>query len=144
MAESKNRKNYYEAMFLISPSVATDLGGAIQHIREILGRGDVELISLRKWDERRLAYEIQKNKRGVYILAYFAADPSRLALIERACNLSEQLLRSLIIRADHLTLEEMQAADGQAELATEIELRKARMAEEREEAASPAESSSAS
>lgn len=139
MAESKNRKNYYEAMFLISPTVATDLGAAVQHIREILAKGAAELISLRKWDERRLAYEIKKNKRGVYILAYFAADPSRLAAIERACNLSEQLLRSLIIRADHLSLEEMQAADGQAELATEIELRSARMAAEHEpaEAANP-------
>ncbi len=134
MAESKNRKNYYEAMFLISPAVATDLGAAVQHIRDILAKGAAELVSLRKWDERRLAYEIKKNKRGVYILAYFAADPIHLATIERACNLSEQLLRCLIIRADHLSLEEMQAADAQAELATEIELRSTRLAAEREAA----------
>lgn len=141
MPDSKNRKNYYEAMFLISPSVATDLGGAVDHIKEILAKGEVELISLCKWDERRLAYEIKKNKRGVYLLAYFAANPANLTAIERACNLSELLLRSMVVRADHLTLEEMQAADAQTELATEIELRKSRMESEQDQ---PAESSVAS
>lgn len=140
MPASTSRKNYYEAMFLVSPSVATDLGAVVDHIKEILAKGQVELISLCKWDERRLAFEIKKNKRGVYLLAYFAADPANLSTIERACNLSEMLLRSMVIRADHLTLEEMQAADAQAELATEIELRKSRMEAESEQ---PAESSSA-
>jgi hypothetical protein len=46
-----------------------------------------------------------------------------LRAIERACNLSELLLRSLIIRADHVTQEQMEAADGTAELADEIKLK---------------------
>ena len=30
-----------------------------------------EIISFKKWDERRLAYEIKGNKRGLYFLCYF-------------------------------------------------------------------------
>ena len=111
MGQSKGRKFNYEAMFLVSPIEATDLGGVVDHLKEVMARGDVELISLKKWDERRLAFEIKKNKRCVYFLAYFGCDPVNIEVIERACNLSEKILRVLFTRADHLTLEEMKAAD---------------------------------
>ena len=137
MAKSKGRRYSYEAMFLASPGEAGDLGTLVEHIKEVLARGEAELISLKKWDERRLAYEIRGNKRGVYFLSYFNCDPVSIEVIERACNLSEKILRVLFTRADHLTLEEMQAADAQEELAAEAELRKAdaeRGAEETAEA----------
>ncbi len=120
---SKGREFNYEAMFLVSQSVATDLGGVVAHIKHILDRGHAKLIALRKWDDRRLAFEIDKQKRGIYFLAYFASDPVNLVHIERDCNLSEQIMRVLFTRADHLTIEEMQAADGQRELTTEASLR---------------------
>lgn len=137
MVKSKGRRYNYEAMFLVSPSDAADLGGVVEHIKETINRGEGELISLKKWDERRLAYEIKKNKRGVYFLAYFSCDPANIDVVERACNLSERILRVMFTRADHLTLEEMQAADAQEELAAEAQLKRAE-AQDREE---PAETS---
>ncbi|HVZ93558.1 MAG TPA: 30S ribosomal protein S6 [Phycisphaerales bacterium] len=129
MSESKGRKYNYEAMFLITQANSVDLGGVVDHIREIFRRAHAELIAMKKWDERRLAYEIDKQKRGLYILAYFSCDPVNIANMERDCNLSEKILRALILRADHLTVEEMQAAEGQRELETEAQLRKARALE---------------
>ena len=123
MAVSKGRNYNYEGMFLVSQAVGADLGGVVDHIKEILGRADASLIAMKKWDERRLAYEIQKHKRGVYILTYFSCDPVNLSGIERDCNLSEKLLRVMVTRADHLTIDQMQAADGQEEIATEMKLR---------------------
>ncbi|MCA9310488.1 MAG: 30S ribosomal protein S6 [Phycisphaerales bacterium] len=123
MPASKGRNYNYEGMFLVSQAVAADLGSVVDHIKEILSRASAELIAMKKWDDRRLAYEIQKHKRGVYILTYFSCDPVNIVGIERDCSLSETVLRAMIMRADHLTVEEMQAADGQTDLATEIKLR---------------------
>jgi small subunit ribosomal protein S6 len=117
--------NAYEGLFLFPQAQAGSLQGAVDHLKDILSRAQAEVIGLRKWDERRLAFEIKGNKRGVYFLVYFRAPGTALAGIERACNLSELLLRSMIIRADHLTQEQMEAADGSAELADEIKLRAA-------------------
>lgn len=142
MTTSKGRTHNYEAMFLLSQAVAADLGGAVEHLKSIISKAGATLIAMRKWDERRLAYEIEKQKRGTYILAYFSSDSLKIAQIERDCNLSEQILRTLILRVDHLTPEEMQAADGQRELETEAALRKARAAEPapaESEQAAPAE-----
>ena len=113
----------YEGLFLFPQTAASDLQSAVDHLKEILARAEVKIISLRKWDERRLAFEIKRNRRGLFFLVYFEAAPNALAHIERDCNLSEQVLRSMVIRAEHLTREQMEAADGQTELADEIKLR---------------------
>jgi len=118
----------YEGMFLISQAVAADLSGAVEHITDILAKVGAELISMRKWDERRLAYEIDKNKRGVFILVYFSAPGDSITQLERECNLSERILRLMTIRADHLSMDEMKAADARDELATEAKLRAERAA----------------
>ncbi|MHC4107280.1 MAG: 30S ribosomal protein S6 [Planctomycetota bacterium] len=127
----------YEGLFLFPHTATADLHDAVEHLKDIVTRVDAKIISLRKWDERRLAYEIKGNKRGLYFLMYFRARADQMTTIERACNLSEQVLRSLIVRADHLTPEQIEAADGQAELSDEINLRAA----EAEAATKPAEPS---
>ncbi len=129
MSDSKGRSYDYEAMFLVSQSDAANLGSVVDHINEVLAKGSAELIAMRKWDERRLAFEINKQKRGTYLLAYFSADPANIMTIERASNLSETILRFMLLRADHLTREEMAASDAREELKTEIELRKAKAEE---------------
>jgi small subunit ribosomal protein S6 len=115
-------------MFLFPQAQATDLQAAVDHLKDILAKAGAELISLRKWDERRLSYEIKGNKRGVYFLAYFRIKRSGVAAVERGCNLSEMLLRAMFLRAEHVSPEQMEAADGQAELADEIRLRSTRAA----------------
>jgi len=114
----------YEGMFLFPQSVTADIEAASAHVRESITRHGGEIVSLVKWDERRLAYDIQGNKRGVYFLAYFTAPTSAIASIERDCNLSERMLRALLIRADHLSMEQMQDAEGQARLIMEAKLRR--------------------
>ncbi|RLS63544.1 MAG: 30S ribosomal protein S6 [Planctomycetota bacterium] len=122
MAET--RINAYEGMFLFPQTVSADLQSAADHVLETLSKGGAEVISLCKWDERRLAYDIKGNKRGVYFLTYFKCDAQKLTLIERDCRLSEKLLRSMITRADHVSAEQMLAMEGRQQLADETALRK--------------------
>ncbi|MBX3365367.1 MAG: 30S ribosomal protein S6 [Phycisphaeraceae bacterium] len=119
----EQRTYTYEVMFLLSQAVAADFGAAIAHINDLLTRANAQVLAMQKWDERRLAYEIQKQRRGVYILAYIKAPNDHMASFERDCNLSEKIMRTLITRADHLTEEEMRSADQRNELEIEARLR---------------------
>jgi small subunit ribosomal protein S6 len=123
-------KRTYEGMYLISQQVAAAFGEAIAHIRETIESAGGEIIAMKKWDERRLAYEIDKQKRGVYILVYFTAPTSALRKIENNCNLSEQIMRTMFVRADHLTPEEIGAADERQALEDEARLRATRAMQE--------------
>jgi len=120
---SEIRINTYEALFLFPQSASVDLQSAVDHIQEIMNRNKAEVIALRKWDERRLAYDIRGNKRGVYFLAYFKTDARNLDGIDRDCRLSERLLRSLVTRADHVPAAEIAEQDGRQQIADEINLR---------------------
>ncbi len=116
---------HYEAMFLLGQAAAIDLAGSVGHIKENLTKNGATIVALKKWADRPLAFPIKKQKRGMYILCYFAAPTDKLGLIERAFNLSETVLRHLVVKADHLNVEEMQNADGQVDLTIEANLKSA-------------------
>jgi small subunit ribosomal protein S6 len=122
-------KRTYEGMYLISQQVAATFSEAISHIRETIESAGGHIIAMKKWDERRLAFEIDKQKRGVYILCYFEAPTSALIKIENNCNLSEQILRAMFLRADHLSPEEIASNDERQALEDEARLRATRQLE---------------
>lgn len=97
----------YEGMFLFDPTTATDWSNVEAEIDRIMKRADAELLVSKKWDERRLAYEIKGRNRGCYVLTYFKAPPDKITGIERDVQLSEHVLRCLVLRADHVTEEKM-------------------------------------
>jgi len=132
------RINTYEGLFLFPQSASAELSVAVDHINDILNRAHAEILALRKWDERRLAYDILGNKRGVYFLAYFKTKAETLVGIERDCRLSEKLLRTLITRAEHVPATEVMAADGRQQIADEINLRSTQSAPTTAAAPAPA------
>lgn len=98
---------YYEGMFLFDPALAASWENAQQELSRIMDRAGARVIASGKWDERRLAYEIRGHKRGLYALTYFEAETSKIGDMERDARLSESILRCLVVRADHLTEDEM-------------------------------------
>ncbi len=104
-------KRTYEGLFLVdSGEAAADWKQVTGAIEKILSRSESDVVSLRKWDDRRLAYEVNKKNRGTYILAYFDCDPDRIGSIERDVQLSEKVVRVLILRTDRMTAEMMDKA----------------------------------
>ena len=120
---SNERIGFYEGMFLFPQSATANLQEAVDHIKGILDKAGATIKTFQKWDDRRLAYEIDGNKRGVYFLAYFNAPASSLSDLERRCNQSEKVLRMMVTKADHIPTEIIEANEGSEELATEIKLR---------------------
>lgn len=108
-----NATRIYEAMFLLPAGASAELDKSLSLVRSIIERHEGKIIVLKKWDERKLAYEIEGNKRGLYIIAYFKAPGKAVAGIERDVNLSEDILRVLVTRADHLSEAEMAAVEPQ-------------------------------
>ncbi len=100
--------NQYEAMFLFDPTFGTTWDNCEGEIRRLMERAQAEIIVCRQWDERRLAYKIRGRKRGVYALVYFKAPPDKIGPLERDAELSENILRVLVLRADDLTPEAME------------------------------------
>ena len=98
----------YEAMFLVDTSIASDSEATKGMIRTLMDRAKAELLVCSLWDERRLAYDVDKHKRAAYVLCYFRADGANISTMERDVQLSEHLLRLLVLRADQISDEELE------------------------------------
>lgn len=121
--QPKPRIYTYEAMFMISQAEAARLGPAVELITSIVTRSGGEILAMRKWDERRLTYEIDKQKRACYILVYFRSLGETPGKIEHEVNLDERIMRVLVVKADHLSDEEIAVQDDRQGLVTEARLR---------------------
>lgn len=131
-------KRLYEGMFLVDSALAAqDWQVILDEVQRVLDRAEAEVVSLKKWDERRLCYDIQKKSRGTYILAYFNCETSKIGGIERDVQLSELIARVLVLRTDRMTPDDLEKLTPlEAVVAEEAE--RAAAAEARAEAAAEA------
>lgn len=93
-------KKLYEAMFLVDSAQASDWDAVVKTIETVLKRSDAEIVTIRNWAERKLAYEIDHKTRGAYVLCFFRADGSSIPNIEKDVQLSEQVMRVLILSTE--------------------------------------------
>ena len=111
METDVEKMKLYEAMFLVdSEQAASDWDGVNDVIQKMLQKADAEIVFKDKWDDRKLAYEIKGKSRGTYILCYFRADGQKIREIERAVQLSERIMRVLILRAEGMSQEDVERA----------------------------------
>ncbi|MEK7448460.1 MAG: 30S ribosomal protein S6 [Planctomycetota bacterium] len=98
----------YEGLFLVDPAqAASGWDKVMAHVRELLTKEGATILKESKWAERPLAYPINDQKRGTYILIYFEAPPLSISKIKTACRLSETILREMILVPPKKTMDKL-------------------------------------
>ncbi len=91
--------NDYELMYILHPRLtAQEVEETTQRIAGLITNAGGEIVSVDPWGRRRLAYPIDRNLEGSYVLMTFNAEPSTGPALEAQLNLSEDVLRHLLIR----------------------------------------------
>jgi small subunit ribosomal protein S6 len=95
------RTRRYETMIVLR----TDLQDAgvkeqIERIRKLLEAQAATVSGIHEWGLRELAYQIEKERRGFYILVEYVAPSAAGAELERTLKLSDFVLRFVSIRQD--------------------------------------------
>ena len=89
----------YEGMFLLdSGRYATNPDASLAEIHDVLSRVDATIEAERPWLDGRLAYPIQKHRKGLHYLIYFKMDSLKAEELNRLCRLQPNILRFLIIQ----------------------------------------------
>ena len=93
----------YEGMFIISDTVASsDWDAAVKHVEDLLKKRGAEILKSEKWEDRKFAYKLKGHKRGAYLLIYFNAPEDSITPIKRDFELSDNVLRTLIVKVDKI------------------------------------------
>ena len=102
-------------MFIISDTVSgSDWEAAVKHVEDLLKNRGAEILKSEKWEERKFAYKLKGHKRGTYLLVYFNAPTDSISLIKRDFELSDNVLRTLVVRVDKIRESTPEESAGEA------------------------------
>jgi small subunit ribosomal protein S6 len=92
----------YEIVYIFrSTFTPEEIEARIERYHALLtGDGKGEITAVEQWGKRQLAYPIQKQPNGYYVVAQFTADPAALPEFERVLTLEEDVLRYLIVLSE--------------------------------------------
>jgi len=89
----------YETMYILRPDLGEERTDAeVQKYRELLTEQGATELEIQHRGKRRMAYEIRKQRDGVYIQMNFQAPGAAIAVMERSMKLSENVLRYLTLK----------------------------------------------
>ncbi len=98
VAENPVRQHYYEGMFLVdSGKFATDADAVTNEIMTILAKCGATVVAHRPWQDGKLAYEIKGMKKGLHYIVCFTMRGAGMKTLVRQCQLSETVVRQMVI-----------------------------------------------
>ncbi|MBD2460824.1 30S ribosomal protein S6 [Oscillatoria sp. FACHB-1407] len=90
--------SYYETMYILRSDLGDELTDqAIARYQALLTEQGATEIETQHRGKRRLAYEIKKQREGVYIQMNYKSGGNTVASLERAMRLSDDVIRYLTI-----------------------------------------------
>jgi small subunit ribosomal protein S6 len=92
----------YEELFIVKPDAAEEeTDQVVEQVRQVITSGGGSVNKLEKWGIRKLAYKVQKQHEGYYVLVQFSSSPEAVKEIERRLRVSDLVLKFLTVRIDH-------------------------------------------
>lgn len=94
--EVNNVASTYELLYILNPQLGEEgLEAMDERIQGIINaNGEVKNVDI--WGVRQMAYEIQDQKEGYYVVLHFTAEPDFPVELERQLRIFDQVMRYLI------------------------------------------------
>lgn len=91
----------YEVLYIIRPDRDQEaIIRCAQQMKEVVEQHGGEVEEIKDWGRRRLAYEIDREHEGQYVLMTFQGEAETLEALDRQMKLSEDILRHMITRKE--------------------------------------------
>jgi len=104
LAENKTKRNAmkksYESMIVVKPLSDEEISQTLEAVKNFITQNDGEIDKVDEWGSRKLAYEIEKQNDGYYIVLYFSLDASYVNPLENFYRLNENIIRFIVIKRE--------------------------------------------
>jgi len=104
----------YETMYILRPDISDEVvDQTISRYQDMLSESGADMMETQHRGKRRLAYEINRYREGIYIQMNYQAPGTAIAPMERAMRLSEDVIRYLTIRFEEPSEESENAIESE-------------------------------
>lgn len=103
LVTAPNRAREYETIYILKPDIDADSAERVgSRLSEVIGRESGRLTKVENWGRRRLAYDIAKQRRGVYIYLKYLGTGRVVAEVERNLRLMDGVIKyqTILVRND--------------------------------------------
>jgi len=91
----------YETMYILRPDLGDEqVVQQIAKYENLIREHGAENIEIQTRGKRRLAYEIQRHRDGIYIQMNYIGPGTIIAIMERAMRLSEDVIRYMTVKQE--------------------------------------------
>ena len=89
----------YETLFVVHPERGTRIKEFVERFKKVIEGQNGTLTQVDEWGIRDLAYRIDKQVKGIYILVRYRSTGRAVEELERNLRLTDGILRYLTVRA---------------------------------------------
>lgn len=111
----------YETLFIVNPELNdAEVENVVQRLQEVVTRSGGQVHRTENWGRKKLAYEVKKHRKGIYVLMYLSGSGKTVAELERHYRMMDPVLRYLTVKLEKLPdfqPPEAEAAPREAEAA---------------------------
>lgn len=91
----------YEILFIAHADLSEDnLNEIIERYKKIITDSKGVIVKIDKWGMRKLAYEIKKQTKGLYVLIDFAGASAIIIELERNFRIDDKILKFLTVMSE--------------------------------------------
>ncbi len=92
-------KVLYETIFVLKSSISDEEASKeVDKLKAILQREGGEIIRTENMGRKKLAYEVRKEKRGIYTLMHYNGGQNTVFELQRACRLNEAIIKFMTVK----------------------------------------------
>ncbi len=122
----------YELVTIFTPETLDDaVPDSTERVHKLISNKGGAIGRIQHWGKRRLSYPINHHTEGHYVLTNFEMEPTEMSTLDSELQVSEEILRHMIVRVDEEVLK-AEIAAGQAAAARQAEQAAARAAAQAE------------
>ena len=93
------RKREYETIYILRPDITHEAVGQVNtKVRGVIESGGGTLLKVDNWGKRRLAYEVQKQMKGMYLFFSYLGTAGLVEEVERNLRLTDSVIRAYSVK----------------------------------------------
>jgi small subunit ribosomal protein S6 len=103
LVTAPDRAREYETIYILRPDIDADAAERVgSRLSEVIGREKGRLTKVESWGRRRLAYDIRKQRRGVYMYLKYLGTGRTVSELERNLRLLDGVIKyqTVLVRND--------------------------------------------
>jgi small subunit ribosomal protein S6 len=91
----------YEIMYIIRPNMEEEAQKAlVERFNNVLTEKGAEITNVKEWGKRRLAYEINDFRDGIYMVVNVNSNPEAVQEFDRLAKISEDIIRHIVVKEE--------------------------------------------